>query len=137
MKQIRHGVFETNSSSTHSLTFCTEEEFEKWKAGKLLFDTYNEELVEVDVSITDAEKNDAKAYYERCKKTFWKVWEQLSEEEVEAWYRKYMEDFHKVDKYQYKTHHQYIYDSDLETFTQRYTSPSGDKIVAFGKYGYN
>ncbi|WP_313584682.1 hypothetical protein [Lacrimispora sp.] len=28
-RQIRRGVFETNSSSTHSLTMCSEEEFEK------------------------------------------------------------------------------------------------------------
>ena len=26
-RQIRRGVFETNSSSTHSLTMCSEEEF--------------------------------------------------------------------------------------------------------------
>ena len=29
-RQIRRGVFETNSSSTHSLTMCSEEEFEAW-----------------------------------------------------------------------------------------------------------
>lgn len=26
---------------------------------------------------------------------------------------------------------------DLETFVQRYTSKRGDKIVAFGEYGYD
>ena len=30
-RQIRRGVFETNSSSTHSLVMCSEEEFEAWK----------------------------------------------------------------------------------------------------------
>ena len=29
--------FETNSSSTHSLTICTEEQFEEWKHGEVLF----------------------------------------------------------------------------------------------------
>ena len=29
MKQIRLGVFETNSSSTHSMVICTEEQYEK------------------------------------------------------------------------------------------------------------
>lgn len=28
MKQVRRGVFETNSSSTHSITICTEDEYE-------------------------------------------------------------------------------------------------------------
>lgn len=35
--QIRHSVFETNSSSTHSLTMCTKSDFEKWKNGDLVF----------------------------------------------------------------------------------------------------
>lgn len=30
-KQIRRGVFETNSSSCHSLTMCSEKEYEKWE----------------------------------------------------------------------------------------------------------
>lgn len=38
-RQIRRGVYETNSSSSHSITMCSEEEFEKWKDGKLLFDS--------------------------------------------------------------------------------------------------
>ena len=44
-RQIRRGVFETNSSSTHSLTMCSEEEFEQWKKGKVLFDENYETFV--------------------------------------------------------------------------------------------
>ena len=137
MRQIRHSVFETNSSSTHSLTMCTEDEFNKWKRGEVLFDTYNDEFVEINVEISDEEKVYAEAYYEKSKTSFWKSWDQLSKAEVDAWYKKYMEDYKKVDMYRYKTHSQYINDYNLETFTQFYTSPSGDKIVAFGKYGYD
>ena len=39
-RQIRRGVYETNSSSTHSLTMCSKEEFEQWKNGELLFDKW-------------------------------------------------------------------------------------------------
>lgn len=35
MRQIRNNVFETNSSSTHSIAICTEDEFNDWMAGKL------------------------------------------------------------------------------------------------------
>ena len=45
MLQIRQNLFETNSSSTHTLTFCTGSEFEKWKNGELIFNTWDEELV--------------------------------------------------------------------------------------------
>lgn len=35
MRQVRNNVFETNSSSTHSIAICTENEFNLWMAGKL------------------------------------------------------------------------------------------------------
>ena len=38
MRQVRRGLFETNSSSTHSLTVCSKDEYQRWKDGKLLFD---------------------------------------------------------------------------------------------------
>lgn len=44
MKQIRIGVFETNSSSTHTLVVCTDEELEKWKKGEMIYE-YGEGLI--------------------------------------------------------------------------------------------
>ena len=38
MKTIRYNTFETNSSSTHSLTIVDEDEFEKFKNCDLLLD---------------------------------------------------------------------------------------------------
>jgi len=46
-KQIRFGVFETNSSSTHSLTMCSSEDYGKWKKGELIFDRECDELVPI------------------------------------------------------------------------------------------
>ena len=42
---IRYGVFETNSSSSHSLCVCTKEEYEKFKKGDLVLDIYESELI--------------------------------------------------------------------------------------------
>jgi len=36
MYTIRLGIFETNSSSSHSLTLCTEEEYQKFLKGELV-----------------------------------------------------------------------------------------------------
>lgn len=55
MIQVRNGVFETNSSSTHSITMCTKEEFQRWKNGKLLYARYDEKFV----SPEDANKYDS------------------------------------------------------------------------------
>ena len=41
-RQIRRGVFETNSSSTHSIVICSEEEYKKWVKGELMFDSWEE-----------------------------------------------------------------------------------------------
>lgn len=136
MKQMRRGVFETNSSSTHSLTICTEEEFEKWRNGELLFDRWNDCFIE-ERSLFDQEKIDAMENYNDIKSTYWKNWEQLSEEEIESWYRRYANQYlNKSNDGQ--TYDEYMHSSyDLEVYSKHYTSPSGDKLVVFGKYGYD
>lgn len=35
--QVRQGVFETNSSSTHTLTICSKDDFDKWKHGEVFW----------------------------------------------------------------------------------------------------
>lgn len=37
MRTLRTGVFETNSSSTHSITMCTQDEYDRWKDGELYY----------------------------------------------------------------------------------------------------
>ena len=89
---IRRGVFETNSSSTHTITMCSEEEYNKWKNGELVFDRWQEELVEP--------KEDNK-YHE------------------------------------YQTYDEFWEDEFLEGFYEKYTTNSGEKVIAFGLYGYD
>ena len=134
-KQIRHSVFETNSSSTHSLTFCTEEQFEDWKNGKLLFNVWDDEFVKAN-ELTDQDRQDAKNEYERMKQTYWKDWEQLTDDEVNKWYEKYAREHKFSSHYDCKTYDDWRY-SDLEYFVDHYTTPGGEKIVAFGHYGYD
>ena len=45
MIQLRKHIFETNSSTTHSLTMCTEVDWLNWEKGSLVFDNFNEELI--------------------------------------------------------------------------------------------
>lgn len=46
--KIRQGVFETNSSSTHSLVICTADEYAAFKNGDLMLDVYADRLVPAD-----------------------------------------------------------------------------------------
>ena len=115
MKVIRAGVFETNSSSTHSLCICTEEDFDKWKKGELYYDYYSDKLISLEkipleerrlvVLDEDAEEN-----------------EDLYDEIMDA-----------KDDYR-------VYDKEngyLEWYDRKFTTPSGDKMIAFGWYGHD
>lgn len=86
---IRNNVFETNSSSVHTLCICTKEEYEKFKNGELLYD------LDLDVLTPDVQNKRGDGYI-----TYNEFWED---------------------------------DGCLETYHEEYTSPSGDKIVVFGK----
>jgi len=62
--QIRRGTFETNSSSTHSLSLCTGLELEKFKAGRLVYNYEDEVLIPVDLVDEKYEKECGyKIYY--------------------------------------------------------------------------
>ena len=97
---IRTKVFETNSSSTHSLTLCTQEEFESWKSGNLIYDRDWEKFI----SSNEADMDDEEA-----------EWRYLTYDDVFDWENGKLE---------------------METYQTSYTTPGGEKVVAFGWYGY-
>jgi len=45
MRQVRHSVFETNSSSTHSIVICTKEQYKLFEENEMMYDCYDEKLV--------------------------------------------------------------------------------------------
>lgn len=45
--QVRRGVFETNSSSVHSLTLVTGSDYDKWVKGELIYDRGKQKLVPI------------------------------------------------------------------------------------------
>lgn len=61
-RQIRRGVFETNSSSVHSLTMCMESDFDKWVAGELVWSRYGDELVPITDKVKKSMENDEGEY---------------------------------------------------------------------------
>lgn len=45
MIQVRNNIFETNSSSVHTLVICTEDEFKKFNNDELCIDDWNDKFV--------------------------------------------------------------------------------------------
>lgn len=99
-KQIRRGVFETNSSSVHSITMCTESDYDKWVTGELVWNSWNCGLVPITDKVKASMDADEKKY--------------LTYKQFNDW--DYME---------------------YETFEQGYTTPGGEKVIAFGYYGHD
>lgn len=64
MIKIRRGVFETNSSSTHSMTMCSRKEYDEWRSGKRVYDYDKEELILID-ALSDEEHDliDVERYF--------------------------------------------------------------------------
>lgn len=107
---IRKGVFETNSSSTHSITICSEEKFKQFERGELY---YNDEGL--------LTKEEVLKEYEEYKKDYD--------------YEESFEDFCEEENF-YKNYEDFLENTDdYEDFKREYESKSGDKIVAFGYHG--
>ena len=125
MEQIRRNVFETNSSSTHSITICSEDEYTKWKNGEMFFNRWTEELITMEKYNEEIAK-----FKEEFEKIYcdyeWKD-EKTKQEALEEWLNE--------DK-TYYSYEEYEDAIELETYVEKYTTPKGEKIVAFGCYGY-
>lgn len=127
-RQIRRGVFETNSSSTHSLTMCTKAEYDKWRNGEVLlykgggwrFPNNNEPKKNSFYT-----KEEVINFLKNSKYPPDNDFDWDDEESVEDYLRE--EEFYSFDNFGY----------DYEWFDCAYTTESGEEIVAFGYYGYS
>ena len=120
--QIRRCVFETNSSSVHSIAMCTRSEFDDWKDGKLYrnngwwSDTFS--------PLKD--------------KYFLTYDEAIELINSSRWYREIEEDedigdyFKEFEIYDYEN-----WREDFETDVNHYTTPNGEEIVAVCYYGHD
>ncbi len=123
MIQIRRSVFETNSSSTHTLTMCDDSTYQAWEAGKVgmrygysnpVFKPIDEILAEIREELNEEEYQellelrdaDSSEFYEQLSELGW---------DTDAYY------------------------SDCDTLTyfhSEFTTASGEKVHAFGQFGY-
>lgn len=110
MIQVRKNVFETNSSSTHSLVMAVKSDFEKWQKGELYYCIYD---------ISDAGFESGKFY---------------SKAEVEDYYKD-KED--ERESYDLCTYDEFCDSDYLEFETYSYTTPSGETVKAIAKFGYD
>ena len=101
--QLRRGLFETNSSSTHCITMCMEDEWNRFKKGDMYWDNWDAKLIPVTL---DSRKQ-----------------REISEENGDNRIMTYEEYNEYINEY-------------YEDYVSEYVTPSGEKVIAFGYYGY-
>ena len=127
MLQIRHNVFETNSSSTHSITMCSKDDYNRWANG--------------DVYLNDGwwSKDNESEYKDKKFVTRDEAIDIIKCSGGDIEYdNEYYESFDKyiAEEYEIYTSDEYFENEYLELFKDSYTTDSGETVVAFGLYGY-
>lgn len=113
MLQIRRGVFETNSSSTHSITIVEKEKFQKWSLGVYYYKYFVNSFITLSDLINDYERYTNNEFTSITDDDFV---DYLIDNEIYT-----LNDF--FDKF--------------EAVTENYTTKSGDEIVAISIYYYS
>lgn len=113
MIQIRENVFETNSSSTHSLVMAVESDFRKWEKGEVYY------------------CNNWRSSKDKNKFTEGKFYPKA---EVDAYYESIGGE---RDTYDMCTYDEFCDTEYLEVEDYSYKTPSGETIRAVAKFGYD
>ena len=119
MFKIRQGVFETNSSSVHSMIMCNDKEYKKLDREELFIHPWNDSLMTFDEAVD--------RYYKDCSVYDAELFKQKSrEEQIET-----LEENDVAYSLEgWLNRHEYC-----ESFEQTYQTGSGEIIHAVGYYG--
>lgn len=135
MKQtIRLNTFETNSSSLHSLTILSKEDFDKFKSGEYFLKDSSEtagQLITKEEAYKELFNEKSREEYEKEYKE-WAGLDDSDEIDDEQDFLTYVEGEQYSDATSYK---HLIDESDYQTYEYGYTTKNGDEIVVFGYYG--
>ena len=152
MKTIRNNVFETNSSSTHSITLVDLEDFEKFEECEMLLNEgtlvpAKEVYDEMMKNLVDMEKQMTENYSKTYKDTltyenFIKIMQSFSYSDLSYSEREDCSEDIANDIMAVKaglseevTTYSCLGGEYYETFEDRHTTKHGDTVVAFGYYG--
>ena len=129
--QIRRSVFETNSSSTHSMTICMKSDYDAWQNDEMLYCQYKSPNF---LSVEEGRKKNVENF---------KDYDEVSEEDKQAHLNgeKSLSDlgFEDIEEF----YHTALEDEDvwenryLEDFGQTFKTPGGEEVYAFGWYGHD
>ena len=149
--QIRKGVFETNSSSVHSLVVSKTEDYEGFQKGTMWARDEEDlmpmdEAIEYNIKVLKDRDYTNEEFFKlyREKKNFWDAFSAMYDENDESKYADWEEfkDEYEVDScYSYYLPWDEYWDSDYmqyyESYSRDIVTEHGDKITVWGYYGHD
>lgn len=136
MISVRRNVFETNSSSTHSLIICGDKMYNDWKNMKVVYDNDNDEFVKAKQP-TEQDFHKAEVMYTENKSDYMKDWKDLTPQMQLAYLKEnVMEEY---GPYQYKTYEDYrdLMGKMETSFERTWKTEHGDVVHILGYMGYD
>jgi hypothetical protein len=129
-RQIRLGVFETNSSSMHSLVMMSKEDFEKFKNGEMFW--YEDEILSKEQIIERIKENYPEGknldyLFKIANEEYDESEDDDTEDSTEE------EDLDNEILYDLRTYENY--NKDYETFYEEFKTKNGETVVSLGYYG--
>ena len=115
MIQIRHNLFETNSSSTHSLVIATKEDWNKFKNGEMFLNMYEDTLNPITPE-TNVPKQTTNGKWEFKGKMY--------------------NDLYDIDDYMWYNRSRLIYEAFNEMCVENIEKDLGDGRVAISMYAH-
>lgn len=127
MIKIRHGVFETNSSSIHTLSIAQNEEIDKlkndellvnlsWRRGSYLI-SYEEALQELIKDLKELGRNEDLIIANSGNRE--EIYNLMYEYDIAERFDRYLEAEY------------------LEPYEEEFTTKNGDRVLIFGRYGHD
>lgn len=118
MKKIRLNVYETNSSSTHSVNVATESQWVDWIIGKLVY----HDIKQVFVSKEDAMAELTSKYD--------------NPEDIKLLFCSTDEALKSLGYYTLEKYYDMVNERGLDFFSQSFSVSEENNITTFGYYGY-
>ena len=135
MFKIRYCVFETNSSSVHSLIMCNDDEYKRFMNNELFYSRWSDKFISRKEALD-------KLYAEvRADETFRHVFnlpERFSRAKIDSIPIEELGPY--LDAEVYILTSDYLFnngDFEYETYDDEYTTANGEVIHAFGYYGHD
>lgn len=126
MRQIRWGVFETNSSSVHTMTICSKKSYDEWNQKGLI---WTGEILNGDLELITYDQA-----RERMVMEHYGTGDALPDDstEFEVYFNEWL-----ADRFWRAGTPDNYWNEYLDYFEETFVTRSGDEIVVFGQYGYD